>query len=120
MARHHEPDVAYRSPFYGKPEDVPYTMTAKGTKNLKRREYAGRTFIIKGDTIKYKKPFQHASTPKLVLPPVGKQRSGIKSWEFASAPPSAAEVQRWLASDQDAGAVKAGSQVRPSRSVRDS
>ncbi|BGP12586.1 DNA polymerase zeta [Rhodosporidiobolus nylandii] len=85
--------VLYQEPFYSKPADVPH----------KKREYAGRVFRIKGSTISYMRPFEHAgrsmqhSSGGRPAPALSATRAGkVRTWEFAARPPTPAEAQDWL------------------------
>lgn len=101
------PRVEYKSPFYSMPKDVP----------PRAREYAGRSFRLLGDTIKFIPTFVHWTgygiSDKLNVNQQWGRASRI-AWEYGQLPPSRTEVGSWLDQDRIASAVKPhslGSQV---------
>ncbi|KAH9835559.1 uncharacterized protein C8Q71DRAFT_709525 [Rhodofomes roseus] len=90
---HGIPSKVYTSPYYFRASDAPE----------KPREYAGLVFHLKGgaglDTLEGfvsgTPSAWHATTGRAKLDP-----ADVTGWEYASAPPSAREVRRWLVSPQ--------------------
>lgn len=82
--------VPYRGPFYGDPKDVP----------PRAKDYGGRTFNIKGDTIKYLPAFKHwgsaAAVPAKNSAVASARKLTSLKWEWTSVPPSWAETESWL------------------------
>jgi DNA polymerase zeta len=99
-------DVVYKDPYYSKPADVP-----RGP-----REFAGKTFTIEGDSIKYSKPFLHHGTdPALALArqnETGPPRNlGVTKWEYSGRPPSKKEALEWM--------IKEGNRLLSMTATRD-
>ncbi|GAA6052660.1 hypothetical protein JCM3770_003916 [Rhodotorula araucariae] len=82
--------VVYKDPFYSKPADVPN----------RKREYAGRAFRIKGDTIQYLTSFVHhdalGARPAGETGAQGRRVRKVRTWEYAVRPPARAQMQDWL------------------------
>ncbi|VUC36980.1 unnamed protein product [Clonostachys rosea] len=93
------PTVIYQEPFYSKEKDVPTRM----------REYAGREFRLKGNTLPYLPDFDPtggvSSTrgQKSPYPPnsATKEPCTLLSWDFAKCPPSYEEVEAWWSQKQE-------------------
>ncbi|CAG9945520.1 unnamed protein product [Clonostachys rosea f. rosea IK726] len=94
------PTVIYQEPFYSKEKDVPTRM----------REYAGREFRLRGNTLPYLPDFDPtggvSSTSrgqKSPYPPnsATKEPSTLLSWDFAKLPPSYEEVESWWSQKQE-------------------
>lgn len=98
--------VVYRDPYFSNPEDVPPTA----------REFGGRRFVLKGDSIKYLPSFAHeTASSKGIGRPFVKKRGGITKWEYAARPPTPLQARTWIAENQSAVEDRAGitSQVCP-------
>ena len=86
----------YQPAFYSHAKDAP----------AKRFEYAGRTFMIPGQGVRWLFDFHDRDVPAPELrsrmprvPPdqgVPKVPRGIKTWTFAPEPPGRREMMRWL------------------------
>ena len=86
----------YRPAHYGQPKDAP----------TRRFEYAGRTFMIPGEGVRWlfdfhdrDAPAPEARTRMPRVPPdqgVPSVPDGIRTWTFAPEPPSRREIGRWL------------------------
>ncbi|GAA5909183.1 hypothetical protein JCM8208_003404 [Rhodotorula glutinis] len=82
--------VVYKDPYYSKPADVP----------RRKREYAGRSFLLKGSTIVDLVPFVHHDA----LGPLPSERSSaplsrmldVSAWEYAVRPPTRGDMDEWL------------------------
>ncbi|GAA6018210.1 hypothetical protein JCM11491_005634 [Sporobolomyces phaffii] len=82
--------IVYKDPYYSKPSDVP-----RGP-----REFAGKSFTIEGDTIKFHKPFLHYGTS----PAAALARQNVESpriartarWEYSERPPSKKDAIDWM------------------------
>ncbi|CAH0046383.1 unnamed protein product [Clonostachys solani] len=94
------PTVIYQEPFYSKEKDVPTRM----------REYAGREFRLRGNTLPYLPDFDPtggvSSTTRGQKPPyppnsATKEPSTLLSWDFAKCPPSYEEVETWWSQKQE-------------------
>ncbi|CAI6095176.1 unnamed protein product [Clonostachys chloroleuca] len=94
------PTVIYQEPFYGKEKDVPTRM----------REYAGREFRLRGNTLPYLPDFDPtggvSSTTRgknSPYPPnsATKEPCTLLSWDFAKLPPSYEEVESWWSQKQE-------------------
>ena len=103
------PSKVYRSPYYSKAGDAPE----------RPREYAGLVFHLKGgaglDTLE-----EWAGSTPDDIGHVGKGKrrldpTGVTGWEYASAPPSAREVRRWLQSPVGRKTVGPERPKRPSQ-----
>ncbi|GAA5838346.1 hypothetical protein JCM9279_003213 [Rhodotorula babjevae] len=85
--------VVYKDPFYSKPADVP----------RRKREYAGRSFRLKGNTIIDLSPFVHHDA----LGPIPSEKSSaplprmldVRSWEYAVRPPTRRDMDDWVSNN---------------------
>lgn len=101
MADYGIPDVVYRDAYYSKEKDVP----------LRPREFAGRQFRLRGNTLPYLPEFTADraapdawAVPEARLPDKSKlkieeeirrNKCTIKTWEIAQPPPTFEEVSGW-------------------------
>ncbi|GAA5949875.1 hypothetical protein JCM3765_007720 [Sporobolomyces pararoseus] len=87
-----QPHVIYKDPYYSNPKDVP----------RKDREFAGKSYSIDGDSIKFLKPFLHhgmspfAALAQQQLKVSNPRIAGTTKWEFSERPPSKKEMNEWL------------------------
>lgn len=83
-------DVLYKDPFYSKAKDVPTGA----------REFAGKSFSIEGDSVRFLKPFLHfGMTPAVALAQQSAANvriADVTRWEFAERPPSKTAMREWL------------------------
>ena len=80
--------VVYVDPFFSDPADVP----------PKAREYAGRRFRLRGNTIKFFSAFEHWTKREPVV--LSARGSGTGSWEWAGRPPNVKETREWLRAEK--------------------
>ncbi|GAA5923255.1 DNA-directed DNA polymerase [Sporobolomyces koalae] len=81
--------VVYKDPYYSKAKDVP----------RRAREFAGKRFVIEGDTVRFLKPFLHYGadpTKTLAEIPSVVRIARVTKWEFCERPPSKREAHDWL------------------------
>ncbi|KAI0732391.1 hypothetical protein C8Q72DRAFT_874307 [Fomitopsis betulina] len=109
VAEYGIPNKIYPSPHYSKASDAPE----------RPREYAGLVFHLKGgmglDTLE---EWAGSTLDNIGYVGKGKRRldpTGVTGWEYASAPPSAREVRRWLQSPHGRKPVVPGRPKRPSQ-----
>lgn len=109
VAEYGIPNKIYPSPHYSKASDAPE----------RPREYAGLVFHLKGgmglDTLE---EWAGSTLDNIGYVGKGKRRldpTGVTGWEYASAPPSAREVRRWLQSPHVRKPVVPGRPKRPSQ-----
>ena len=106
---HGIPSKVYTSPYYSKASDAPE----------RPREYAGLVFHLKGGTGLDTLEEWAGSTPSNIgYVGKGKRRldpAGVTGWEYASTPPSAREVRRWLQSPHGRKAIVPDRPKRPSQ-----
>ena len=106
---HGIPSKVYTSPYYSKASDAPE----------RPREYAGLVFHLKGGTGLDTLEEWAGSTPDSIgHVGKGKRRldpTGVTGWEYASTPPSAREVRRWLSSPQGRKPIAPDRPKRPSQ-----
>ncbi|KAK4054930.1 DNA polymerase zeta [Microbotryomycetes sp. JL201] len=105
-----QPRVLYRDPFYGDPADIAKSSLSKDRSAI-TREYGGRVFKIKDDSIRNVPAFEHYGARR--------ERDGMRScrtravqeWEFIEKPPTCKEIVRWAKVDADT-AERAQQKVR--------
>lgn len=79
------PAKLYRDPFYSDPNDVP----------LRKREYAGRQYVVSGNTLRFIPEFEHAiSRRATALWSVPRSVLRVVRWEFATPPPTLSDLYR--------------------------
>lgn len=97
LNRNRQPYVIYKDPYYSNPKDVP----------RKDREFAGKSYSIDGDSIKFLKPFlHHGMSPFAALSQQQQTESvpriaGTTKWEFSERPPSKKAMKEWLVKEGD-------------------
>lgn len=115
---HSLPDAIYQDAYYSKEKDVPGRM----------REYAGKEFRLKGNTLPYLPEFDPTATSpanygikhgaldkkrmKLQFERQGKKCSW-RGWEIANPPPTYEEVENWWREKERAANAEPGSDLPP-------
>lgn len=91
------PRVLYRDPFYSIATD----------RSSHRKEYAGRQFDVKAETMKHMVKFEHwnkvESMAGVVQSQSPRRALRCKAWEYAPLPPSSRDMKAWLALERNVG-----------------
>ncbi|KAM0793277.1 hypothetical protein ACM66B_000738 [Microbotryomycetes sp. NB124-2] len=98
-----QPRVVYKDPFYGNPADIAKSSLSKD-KTAISREYGGRVFKIKDDTIRNIPVFEHYGRTRERGEIRSRRSRGVVQWEFAQRPPSYKDMVRWIKHDADTDA----------------
>ncbi|ORY80222.1 hypothetical protein BCR35DRAFT_266236 [Leucosporidium creatinivorum] len=95
MEPHGQPALVYQDPYFSSSSDIPRGRS--GERKILRWEHAGRRFDLVDATIRNVPVFDHGGVRATTEDAHSTRRTRCRSWEYAPRPPTAKEMQDWLA-----------------------